>query len=126
MSMGSENNPFYEEALDAQRLAADSFARNTARTTAIMDGLPDLVLPQISLNGSHPDDLMAQQGAITTGLAQLQRRMAAARPHGRDYQYRPAEYVAARDAWAAREALLMALQLDLVDHARTIQRSLAR
>src|SRR6187402_1039384 len=26
MSMGSENNPFYEEALDAQRLAADSFA----------------------------------------------------------------------------------------------------
>ncbi len=91
-----------------------------------MDGLPDLVLPQISLNGSHPDDLMAQQGAIITALAQLQRRMAAARPHGRDYQYRPAEYVAARDAWAAREALLMALQLDLVDHARTIQRSLAR
>lgn len=124
--MSSENNPFYEEALDAQRLAADSFARNTARTTAIMDGLPDLVLPQISLNGSHPDDLMAQQGAIITALAQLQRRMAAARPHGRDYQYRPAEYVSARDAWAAREALLMALQLDLVDHARTIQRSLAR
>ena len=124
--MSSENNLFYEDELDAQRLAADSFARNTARTTAIMDGLPDLVLPQISLNGSHPDDLMAQQGAIITALAQLQRRMAAARPHGRDYQYRPAEYVAARDAWAAREALLMALQLDLVDHARTIQRSLAR
>ena len=124
--MSSENNLFYEEALEAQRLAADSFARNTARTTAIMDGLPDLVLPQISLNGSHPDDLMAQQGAIITALAQLQRRMAAARPHGRDYQYRPAEYVSARDAWTAREALLMALQLDLVDHARTIQRSLAR
>ena len=59
--MSSENNPFYEEALDAQRLAADSFARNTARTTAIMDGLPDLVLPQVSINGSHPDDLLAQQ-----------------------------------------------------------------
>ena len=124
--MSSENNLFYEEALDAQRLAADSFARNTARTTAVMDGLPDLVLPQISLNGSHPDDLMAQQGAIITALAQLQRRMAAARPHGRDYQYRPAEYAQARDAWAAREALLMALQQDLVDHAKAISRASAR
>ena len=124
--MGSENNPFYEEALDAQRLAADSFARNTARTATAMDSIPDLVLPQVSINGSHPDDLLAQQSAVITALAQLQRRMAAARPHGRDYQYRPNEYVQARDAWAAREALLMALQLDLVDHARTIQRSLAR
>ena len=121
--MSSENNLFYEEALDAQRLAADSFARNTARTTTIMDGLPDLVLPQISLNGSHPDDLMAQQGAIITALAQLQRRMAAARPHGRDYQYRPNEYVSARDAWAAREALLLDLQQDLVDHAKAISRA---
>ena len=33
--MSSENNPFYEEALDAQRLAADSFARNTARTATM-------------------------------------------------------------------------------------------
>ena len=28
--MSSENNLFYEEALDAQRLAADSFARHMA------------------------------------------------------------------------------------------------
>jgi len=123
--MGSENNPFYEEALDAQRLAADSFARNTARKT-IMDGLPDLVLPQVSINGSHPDDLLAQQSAVITALAQLQRRMAAARPHGRDYQYRPAEYVAARYAWAAREDLLLALQQDLVNHAKAISRASAR
>jgi len=121
--MGSENNLFYEEALDAQRLAADSFARNTAPRTTIMDGLPDLVLPQVSINGSHPDDLLAQQSAVITALAQLQRRMAAARPHGRDYQYRPAEYVAARDAWTAREALLLALQQDLVDHAKAISRA---
>jgi len=120
--MSSENNLFYEEALDAQRLAADSFARNTAPRTTIMDGLPDLVLPQVSINGSHPDDLLAQQSAIITALAQLQRRMAAARPHGRDYQYRPNEYVQARDAWTAREALLLALQQDLVDHAKGIQR----
>ena len=120
--MSSENNLFYEEALDAQRLAADSFARNTAPRTTIMDGLPDLVLPQVSINGSHPDDLFAPQSAIITALAQLQRRMAAARPHGRDYQYRPNEYVQARDAWTAREALLLALQQDLVDHAKGIQR----
>ena len=124
--MSSENNPFYEEALDAQRLAADSFARNTAPRNVIMDSLPDLVLPQVSINGSHPDDLLAQQSAVITALAQLQRRMAAARPHGRDYQYRPAEYVAARDAWAAREALMMALQQDLVDHAKAISRASAR
>jgi len=123
--MSSENNPFYEEALDAQRLAADSFARNTARTT-IMDSLPDLVLPQVSINGSHPDDLMAQQSAIITAIAQLQRRMAAARPHGRDYQYRPAEYVAARDAWTARETLVEALMRDLVEHAKAINRQVAR
>jgi hypothetical protein len=120
--MSSENNPFYEEAIDAQRLAADSFARNTARTTT-MNGLPDLVLPQVSINGSHPDDLLAQQSAVITALAQLQRRMAAARPHGRDYQYRPNEYVSARDAWAAREALLLDLQQDLVDHAKAISRA---
>jgi hypothetical protein len=52
--------------------------------------------------------------------------MAAARPHGRDYQYRPAEYVSARDAWTAREQLLMALQQDLVDHAKAISRSVQR
>ena len=124
--MSSENNLFYEEALDAQRLAADSFARNTAPRTTIMDGLPDLVLPQVSINGSHPDDLLAQQSAVITALAQLQRRMAAARPHGRDYQYRPAEYVAARYAWAAREDLLLALQQDLVNHAKAISRASAR
>ncbi len=124
--MGSENNLFYGEALEAQRLAADSFARHTARTTAIMDGLPDLVLPQISLNGSHPDDLMAQQSAIITALAQLQRRMAAARPHGRDYQYSPNESVQARDAWTAREQLVEALMRDLVEHAKAINRSVQR
>jgi len=124
--MSSENNLFYEEALDAQRLAADSFARNTAPRTTIMDGLPDLVLPQVSINGSHPDDLLAQQSAIITALAQLQRRMAAARPHGRDYQYRPNEYVAARDAWTAREQLVEALMRDLVDHAKAISRSVQR
>jgi len=88
-----------------------------------MNDLPDLVLPQVSINGSHPDDLLAQQSAVITALAQLQRRMAAARPHGRDYQYRPTEYVAARDAWAAREALLLDLQQDLVDHAKAISRA---
>jgi len=91
-----------------------------------MNDLPDLVLPQVSINGSHPDDLLAQQSAIITALAQLQRRMAAARPHGRDYQYRPDEYVAARDAWTARERLLLDLQQDLVDHAKAISRSVQR
>ena len=91
-----------------------------------VENLPDLVLPQVSINGSHPDDLLAQQSAVITALAQLQRRMAAARPHGRDYQYRPAEYAAARYAWAAREDLLLALQQDLVDHAKAISRSVQR
>ena len=91
-----------------------------------VENLPDLVLPQVSINGSHSDDLLAQQSAVITALAQLQRRMAAARPHGRDYQYRPNEYVAARDAWAAREALLLDLQQDLVDHAKAISRSVQR
>jgi len=52
--------------------------------------------------------------------------MAAARPHGRDYQYRPAEYVQARDAWTAREQLVEALMRDLVDHAKAISRSVQR
>ncbi len=91
-----------------------------------MDSLPGLVLPQVSINGSHPDDLMAQQSAIITAIAQLQRRMAAARPHGRDYQYRPNEYVQARDAWTAREALVEALMRDLVEHAKAINRLVQR
>ena len=52
--MSSENNPFYEEALDAQRLAADSFARNTARTK-IMNGLDNQEKQRIRLGWQCPE-----------------------------------------------------------------------
>lgn len=47
--------------------------------------------PQVSLNGTGRAELIAQQDAIRNALDALQAALIAARPHGRDYQYRPEE-----------------------------------
>jgi hypothetical protein len=88
-----------------------------------MNTLPDLELPQISMNGTDVSALVEQQAAIILALAQVTRRMAAARPHGRDYQYRRAEFPRAQAAWQARERLIEELQKELVEHALAIQKA---
>ncbi len=47
--MSSESNLFYEEALDAQRLAADSFARNMAlrRAAELVGAVPVPTAPDM-------------------------------------------------------------------------------
>jgi hypothetical protein len=87
----------------------------------ITTDLPDLVMPQVSINGTSVDALVADQAAVITGLSQVIRRMMAARPHGRDYQYRPAELKQAQTAWEARITLLEDLQREICDHAHAIQ-----
>jgi predicted GNAT superfamily acetyltransferase len=81
------------------------------------------VLPQTSINGTSVDALVEQQAAVITALCQVERRMAAAMPHGRDYQYRPAEYPQARDAWIARMQAIAQLKQELVEHAVAIRRT---
>jgi hypothetical protein len=48
-------------------------------------------LPQLSLNGTGRAELIAQQDAIVKACEVLARALIQARPHGRDYQYRPDE-----------------------------------
>jgi len=56
--MSSESNLFYEEALDAQRLAADSFARNMALRRA---GKPAGAGGAPTAQDSPPPDQAAQR-----------------------------------------------------------------
>jgi len=44
----------------------------------------------------------------------------AATPNGRDYQHRPQEYEAARDAWIERQTFIIWLRRDLEKHAEAI------
>ena len=85
--------------------------------------LPDLERPQVSINGTSVDELVRQQAAIITALCQVERRMALARPHGRDYQYVPADLPKAQDAWEVRIRLIVELKDELTEHALAIQRS---
>lgn len=87
------------------------------------NNLPDLELPQTSINGTSVDELVAQQAAIILALSQAIRRMQQARPHGRDYQYIPTELPKAQAAWEARIKLVLDLQAELTQHALTIQRT---
>jgi len=79
-----------------------------------------LVMPQISINGTHKTDLISQQLAVIGALRLVSEAMTAAAPNGRDYQHRPQEYEAARDAWIERQASIIWLRRDLEKHAEAI------
>ena len=57
-TMSSESNLFYEEALDAQRLAADSFARSMALKRS---GKPACAVPVPTAPGTPPSAPAAQR-----------------------------------------------------------------
>ena len=57
-------------------------------------------LPQVNLNGTSRAELSAQQEAITKACRQLASALIQARPHGRDYVFRPHELQAAQDEYA--------------------------
>ena len=80
-----------------------------------------LIIPQISINGSPREMLVDQQRAVLAALLQAQHAMAQATPHGRDYQHRPDEYPAARDAWIERAVLVSELVQEITRHALKIQ-----
>jgi len=79
-----------------------------------------LVMPQISINGTIKSDLVSQQLAVVGALRLVSEAMTAAAPNGRDYQHRPQEYQAARDAWVERQASIIWLRRDLEKHAEAI------
>jgi hypothetical protein len=82
---------------------------------------PALVMPQISLNGTRPRDLVDQQLAVVGALRLVQDAMSAATPHGRDYQYASlAQYEAARHAWTARQHAIIELRREIEKHAEAI------
>lgn len=57
-------------------------------------------IPQVNLNGTSRDDLIAQQEAVAKASRQLAYALIQARPHGRDYVFRPHELQAAQDEHA--------------------------
>jgi hypothetical protein len=77
-------------------------------------------MPQISLNGTNPRELIDQQLAIVGALRLVQEAMSAANPNGRDYQHRPHEYESARVAWVERQALVANLRREIEKHAEAI------
>jgi len=80
-----------------------------------------LILPQISINGTDRKSLVEQQSRILGALDDVITAMSHAMPHGRDYQHRPLEYPAARDAWIERMSAVVDLKNELERHALAIQ-----
>jgi len=80
-----------------------------------------LILPQISINGTDHKSLVEQQSRILGALDDVITAMSHAMPHGRDYQHRPLEYPAARDAWIERMSAVVDLKNELERHALAIQ-----
>ena len=79
-----------------------------------------LVLPQINLNGTSKQQLIEQQLGVAAALRTLLKAMGEAAPHGRDYQFRPAEYRTAGTAWAERVAVIHGMLMEIETHALAI------
>jgi len=82
--------------------------------------LSPLVPPIVNLNGTSRETLINQQSYILSCLEQLLDAMHTAMPHGRDWQPRPQEYIAAREAWIERIMLLQSLKTELTANALCI------
>lgn len=82
-----------------------------------------LIPPLINMNGSSRRALIEQQIDVMRAFDALREVMAEAAPHGRDYQLRPDEYPAAREAWMERMQALAAMKQEIEAHAMAIQES---
>ena len=85
---------------------------------AIMRSLPDLVPPKLNLNGTSKEELLFSYTVVLRTLREVDKAMADATPHGRDYQTHsnPDAAINARRAWNVRRALLKLIS-DEIEHA---------
>jgi hypothetical protein len=60
---------------------------------------------------------------VAAALRTLLKAMSEAFPNGRDYQYRPAEYPAAREAWEERMMVVSTMCKEIEEHALAIHDS---
>ena len=79
-----------------------------------------LVPPTLNLNGTSSRELVLQHAKVLYALVALQRTMAEASPHGRDYQTKPGEYVSAREAWLQRMQIVSKLTAEVEDYAADV------
>lgn len=82
-----------------------------------------LVLPQVNLNGTTREALVEQQCSVMHVLRSLLKVMAEAAPNGRDYQFRPAEFGPAQEAWRERWQVIEDMRREIEAHAIAIQES---
>lgn len=82
-----------------------------------------VIAPTINLNGSDSARLAHQVDGVLHACTTLQEALAAAYPHGRDYQHDPSgeEWKVARAQFEARAILIR----DIADEYRAIGRSIA-
>ena len=59
------------------------------------------LLPIVNLNGTDRKSLIAQHYRVYRAAQDLEEALAAATPHGRDFQTDPEKYADARAAWTA-------------------------
>jgi hypothetical protein len=81
---------------------------------------PQLILPQVSLNGTNKQELVSQQLAVVGAIRVLLEAMGEAAPHGRDYQRDPSQLEPAKKAWMDRRMLVYALRKEIEQHAEAI------
>ena len=78
--------------------------------------MTNITLPYVNLNGTSSDSLMEQARAVRDAANALAVALAAAAPHGRDYQTAPAgTYDKARDEWVARYKAVNAISVEYMD-----------
>lgn len=82
--------------------------------------MTDLVMPQLSLNGTSKRQLVEQQMEVLEAFRRLEEAMANANPNGRDYQHRPEEFKTAREAWDERRQMVRDLHKEISNHAHAI------
>lgn len=70
-----------------------------------------MIVPQVNLNGSSKQDLLDQQEGVYYAAIALIEKLAAAAPHGRDYQTMPeGSYQLARKKWEEQLKQAMNIQ----------------
>jgi hypothetical protein len=83
-----------------------------------------LVLPQINLNGTSREALVAQQCDVLAAIRALQEALQEASPNGRDYQTAPmGTFNRAQEAWRERWQVIEDMRKEIEQHALAIQES---
>jgi ABC-type dipeptide/oligopeptide/nickel transport system ATPase subunit len=92
------------------------------RLSYVFHDLPPLIQPEVNINGTSCDELVEQVLAVRSALQEVDKAMARAMPHGRDWQVTGGDQLAgiARAAWLQRRMIIDEMTTELEILAQSI------